>query len=67
MTRNKMTFKQVRDLFFEEHPQFKVERRCRKSHNAYSTDCRVYFCDFVEFLRRDGQITDKQAFNITLG
>ena len=65
--KTKLTFKQVRDLFFEEHPQFKVERRYRKSQNAYRTDCRVYFCDFVEFLRRNGDITDKQAFNITLG
>lgn len=67
MKRNKMTFKQIRDLFFEECPQFKTERRYRKSQNEYSTNCRVYFCDFVEALRRNGDITEKQASNITLG
>lgn len=67
MKRNTMTFTQVRDLFFAEHPQFAHERRARKSQNDYTTDCRVYFCDFVEFLRRDGQITDRQADRLTLG
>lgn len=62
-----MTFKEVRNLFFAEYPQFAHERRARKSQNNYSTDCRCYFCDFVEFLRRDGCITDKQAESITLG
>lgn len=63
----KMTFKQVRDLFFEENPQFAHERRYRKPQNEYSTDCRVYWCDFVEFLRRNGNITAKQAERIVLG
>ena len=67
MKRNKMTFKEVRNLFFAEHPQFTHERRARKSQNAYSCDCRCYFCDFVEFLRRNGDITDKQADRLTLG
>lgn len=61
-----MTFKQVRNLFFEEHPQFRHERRRGKPQNEFSTDCRVYFCDFVEFLRTTGQISDRQANNITL-
>lgn len=67
MKRNKMTFKEVRNLFFAEHPEFTHERRARKSQSEYSTTCRCYFCDFVEFLRRDGQITDKQAGRLTLG
>lgn len=67
MKRNKMTFKEVRNLFFEEHPQFAHERRARKSQNDYSTDCRCSFCDFVEFLRSQGDITNKQAARLTLG
>ena len=63
----KMTFKQVRDLFFNEFPQFRHERRYRKPQDEYSTDCRVYWCDFVEFLRRNGDITTKQAERIVLG
>ena len=62
-----MTFKQVRDLFFETYPQFQSERRVRKSQNNYSTDCRCAFVDFVDYLNKDGQITDNQTFNLTLG
>jgi hypothetical protein len=62
----RLTFKEVRDLFFEEHPQFKAERKYRKEQNEFSTDCRCYFCDFVEHLRRNEQITETQANKITL-
>jgi len=62
-----MTFKQVRDLFFENFPEFQSERRVRKHQNEYSCDCRCAFCDFVDSLNKDGQITDKQADKITLG
>jgi hypothetical protein len=63
----KYTFKQIRDMFFECHPQFAHERRYRKSQNEYSTDCRCAFVDFVDSLHKDGTITDKQSFGITLG
>ncbi len=62
-----MTFKQVRDLFFENFPEFQSERRVRKHQNEYSCVCRCAFCDFVDSLNKDGQITDKQADKITLG
>ena len=62
-----MTFKQVRDLFFENFPEFKSERRVRKHQNDYSCDCRCAFCDFADSLHKDGKITDKQHFKITLG
>ena len=65
--KSKMTFKQVRDLFFENFPEFQSERRVRKHQNEYSCDCRCAFCDFTDSLHKDGQITDKQAFKITLG
>lgn len=61
-----MTFKQVRNLFFEEFPQFRHERRRGKQQNEFSTDCRCYFVDFVDYLHRDGQLTDRQRENITL-
>lgn len=63
----KMTFKQVRDLFFEEFPEFQHERRVRKPQSEYTTNCRVYWCDFVEMLRRNGDITESQANRIVLG
>lgn len=62
-----LSFRQIRDLFFEENEQFKNERRTRKSHNNYSTDCRCAFCDYVDYLQKDGVITENQANKITLG
>ena len=62
-----MTFKQVRDLFFENFPEFQSERRVRKHQNEYSCDCRCAFCNCADSLHKDGQITDKQADKITLG
>lgn len=66
MKTKKMTFKQIRDLFFEMYPEFKEERRYRKHQKDFSTNCRVCFVDFVDSLCKDGQITERQAFNITL-
>ena len=62
-----MTFKQARDLFFENYPEFQSERRVRKSQKDYSCDCRYAFVNFVDYLNKDGQITDNQAFKLTLG
>lgn len=63
----KYTFKQIRDMFFECHPQYQSERRYRKPQKEYSTNCRCAFVDFVDSIHKDGMITDKQAFWITLG
>ena len=62
-----LNFKQVRDLFFEEFPEYRSERRSRKSQNDYSCDCRCAFVDFVDYLRKSGEISDRTADNITLG
>lgn len=62
-----LTFKQVRDLFFEEYPEFRSERRARKSQNDYSCTCRCMFVDFVDCLLKSGEISEKTADNITLG
>jgi len=59
-----LTFHQIREMFWVSHPQFK--RRGRTKQNDYSCAIRCYWCDFVEHLRRDGAITEKQAGNITL-
>lgn len=63
----KYTFKQIRDMFFEWHPQYKNERRYRKPQKEYSTNCRCAFGDFVDSIHKDGMITDWQRFWITLG
>ena len=62
-----LNYKQVRDLFFEEFPEYRSERRARKSQNDYSCDCRCAFIDFIDYLHKSGEISDRTAENITLG
>jgi len=61
-----MTVKEVKKLFWFSHPKFKKDYRPYLKQNDYSTDIRVAFCDFVDFLRKDEQITEKTANDITL-
>lgn len=56
----------VREGFWESHPQFAPERRDNKTQNDYRTDIRVSFVDYVDSLRRDRQITEELASKVTL-
>ena len=47
--------------------EMRKEYRTRKTQNDYSCDIRCAFVDFVDSLAKDGQITWKQADNLTLG
>lgn len=67
MKRKYFTKNEIRRLFFETYPQFKHEYKARKSQNLYSCDCRCTFVDFVDYLMKDGQISERMANNITLG
>jgi hypothetical protein len=58
------TQKEVRTLFWQEHPQFK--RVPGRTQNDYPTDVRVAFVDFVDALCRDGQISEALAERVTL-
>ncbi len=60
------TQKQVRKSFWENHPQYKSEFRTRKTQNDYSCDCRCTWCDYVEYLRESGQISETLAQRVTL-
>lgn len=60
------TFAAVRNSFWDAHPQFKKDFRVNKRQNEYCTDIRCAFVDYVDYLHRDGQITDKLANNVTL-
>jgi hypothetical protein len=62
----KLTFKQIRLLFWESHPQFKKDYRVKKSQNDYKTDIRVSFTDFMYHLYQNEQITEKQYSKITI-
>jgi len=60
------TQKQVRRSFWENHPEFKQEYRSKKTQNDYNCDIRCTFVDYVEYLRRSGEISEKLAYNVTL-
>lgn len=62
-----MTAKQVRDSFWETQPhEYRSLRRAWKKQNDYPTDVRCAFVDYVDHLRRNGQITERMAQRITL-
>ena len=67
MKTNYITKNEIRRLFFETYPQFKHEYKARKSQNLYSCDCRCTFVDFVDYIMKDSQISERMANNITLG
>lgn len=62
----KLTVKQIRDMFWDSHPQFKSEYRKTYKQNDYKTDIRCAFNDFTDYLHKNNQITDKQVNNTTL-
>jgi hypothetical protein len=61
-----MKAQEIRDYFWELHPEFQHERRSRKRQNDYRTDIRVAWCDCVDSLSKDGRITEKLAAFVTL-
>lgn len=66
-TMRKHTIKQIRNMFFNEYPEFQRERRIGKKQEDYSCTCRCCFVDFVDSIHKRGMITDFQRFWITLG
>ena len=61
---------QVRAAFWQQHPEHEARARQRgtrsKGQNAQTCDCRSAFCDFVESLARDGEISAALANRVTL-
>lgn len=55
------TQKQIRMAFYEQYPTVK-----RKPQNDQPADIRAAFVDFVDYLRRDGLISDALANRVTL-
>jgi hypothetical protein len=58
------TLKEVRTAFWNAHPQH--TRKGAMKQNNYSTDIRVNFCDYLDQLRKSGEISNKLANNATL-
>jgi len=55
---------QVRVSFWADHPHFK--RHSGWKQNQYPVDIRVAFCDWVDHLCRDKQISEELAARVTL-
>lgn len=64
------TQKQIRTNFWEyvkeTAPQYLKEYKASKKQNDYKTDIRVLFTDYIESLRRNGNILDNLAYKVTL-
>ena len=64
------TQKEVRIAFWQSHPdldRIARNRRTRsKLQNSQNTDTRVAFCDYVESLARNGEISGTLAHRVTL-
>ncbi len=54
--------KQIRAAFWTEHPDLSR----KKYKGDYVTDTRVAFCDFVEYLYRNGEISEALYNRATL-
>lgn len=60
------TFKEIRAEFWNAHPQFRAEYRKTWTQDQYRADIRVSFTDYIDHLQKSGEITEKQAYKITL-
>ena len=60
------TITEVRNAFWEAHPQFASERRSKKRQNDYRVDIRVSFCEYLDVLERNQIISEKLADKATL-
>ncbi|MHA2183143.1 MAG: hypothetical protein ACXAAH_17120 [Promethearchaeota archaeon] len=60
------TVTEIRQSFWEAHPQFKNEYRKTYKQNQYKTDIRCAFVDYVDTLGRCGDISDSLLQRITL-
>lgn len=58
------TQKALRAAFWEANPQLK--RLPGKTQNDYPADTRIAWCDFVEAMRRNGEISEALANRATL-
>jgi len=60
------TQREVRRAFWEAHPTASRKKITYGDGKQYVTDTRVAFCDFVDHLCRDGQISQELAQRVTL-
>ena len=69
-TMNYTTQKSIRETFWALHPELELESRQRGSlsrgQNAQTCTCRESFCNFVDILVRNQDITEKLGSKVTL-
>lgn len=62
--------KQIRAAFWNAHPDFEFQAReagiFSKPQNYHCATVRCAFVDFVDSLARNGEISEKLAFRVTL-
>jgi hypothetical protein len=67
---DEMTIKQIRQQFWDDHPELEREAKKRKTRskdqNHQTTTCRCVFVNWLDMMARDGKITERQAANATL-
>jgi hypothetical protein len=64
---NITTQREIRRQFWIEHPNLQHRRVVNMGdHKDYPTDTRCAFVDFVDYLARDGQISEALAARVTL-
>ena len=61
-----MKANEIRANFWNSFPQFKSDYKRGKTQNDYCCDIRCSFVDYVDYLLKNGDITEKQANNTTL-
>lgn len=60
------TITEIRNSFWESHPEFKAHFRKTYRHNKYNATIRSCFVAYVDGLERDNQITSALANRATL-
>jgi len=60
------TITEVRNAFWDAHPLFQYMRKKSWRQNDYNTNVRCAFVEFVDRLRKDGQVKESLATRVTL-
>lgn len=56
----------VREAFWDEHPEYENDRDDDKSQNDYNADIRAEFVNWLDGAAREGRLSDKLAGEVTL-
>lgn len=60
------TLSGVRQSFWDNHHKYALHYRYKKRQNDYNVDIRMAFCDYVDYLAKSGEISEKLANRATL-